>query len=136
MSDSQNKNMSLKKRDNISPKTQHFFYTKFSFIEVHNQTKHPFQIRILHKKRYSKPPNKYPYKSIHNTTKIQYKQFHTQIHTKIPYISILDFFFTLNFSSSLILIFFFLSSSLLSFSLLFFFLLLRKSPTKMRYFGS
>ena len=135
MSDGQNKNMGLKKTDNISPKTQHFLYTKFSFIEDHNQTKHPFQIRILHKKRYSKPPNKHPYKSIHNTTKVPYKQFHTQIHTKIPYISIPDFFFTLNFSSSLLLIFCFLFS-LLSFSILLFSLPLRKSPTKMGYFGS
>ena len=63
-------------------------------------------------------------------------KFHTQIYAKIPYISIPDFFFSLNFSSSLLLLFFFLSSSLLSFSLLLFSLPLRKSPTKMGYFGS
>ena len=64
-------------------------------------------------------------------------KFHTQIHTKISYISIPDFFFfSLNLSSSLLLLFFFLSSSLLSFSLLLFSLPLRKSPTKMGYFRS
>ena len=87
----------LKKTDSISPKTQHFLYTNFSSIEDHNQTKQPFQTKILHKKRYSKPTNNYPYKSMHNPTKVPYKQFHTQIHTKIPYISIPLLFFSLSF---------------------------------------
>ena len=76
--------------------------------------------------------------SIKNRNKFHTK-FHTQIHTKISYISIPDYFFSLNFSFSLLLFFFFfffLSSSLLSFSLLLFSLPLCKSLTKMGYFGS
>ena len=82
------------------------------------------------KKGYSKPSNKYPYKILTNSI-----QFFIKFH-KILYISIPDFFFSLNFSSSLLLLFFFLSSSLLSFSFLLFSLPLRKSSTKMGYFGS
>ena len=101
----------FKKTDNISPKTQHFLYTKFSSIEDHNQTKQPFQTRILHKKRYSKPPNKYPYK-IH--TKVPNK-FHTLISSS----SLLFFFFFFFF---LFFFFFFFFFSSLLFSLLFSFL--------------
>ena len=112
----------FKKTDSISPKTQHFLYTKFSSIEDHNQTKQPFQTRFLHKQRYSKPPIKYLYKIPYTNS------YQNSLHI-IP-----DFFFSLNLSSSLLLLFFFLFSSLLSFSLLLFSLPLRKNPNQMIYF--
>ena len=97
------KNMGLKKTDSISPKTQHFLYSNFSSIEDHNQTKKPFQTRILHKKSYSKPPNKYPYKKIH-----------TKIHTKVPNkFHTFAFLFSFLLPSSLLFFFFFSFSSLL-----------------------
>ena len=71
-----------KKTDDIFPKTQHFLYTKFSSIEDHNQTKQPFQTRILHKKMYSKAPNKYPYKIL--TSSIQ-NSIHKFIPKFLPY---------------------------------------------------
>ena len=89
----------FKKTDNIFLKTQHFLHTKFSSIEDHNPTKQSFQTRILHKKRYSKPSNKYPYKIlkgfIQNFIQIFIPKFLTY-----PY---LDFFFfsSLLFSSLL-----------------------------------
>ena len=99
----------FKKMDSIFPKTQHFLYTNFSSIEDHNQTKQPFQTRILHKKKYSKPPNKYPYKIITSSIQKFIPKFLTYPYTILPkfhtnnYIPLLFFsplFFILLLSSS------------------------------------
>ena len=92
--------MSLKKKGSISPKTQHFLYKIFSSIEDHNQTKQPFQTKILYKKRYSKPQNKYPYTYPYKNL---YKQFHTnpyKFHTLIYVSFLLPSFLLFFFSSS------------------------------------
>ena len=98
----------LKKTDSISPKTQNFLYTKFSSIEDHNQTKQSFHTRILRKKRYSKPPNKYPYKiltiSIQNSIHKLMPKFLTYPYKSskhsIPLLFFSPSFFLLLFSSS------------------------------------
>ena len=109
MSDGQDKKRRFWKNfDSISHITQHFFYTKFSSIEDHNQTK----------QSYTKVPNTYfPYtNSIHI------------IHSLIPY---LDFFFFLSSSLFFLLLLFFLFS--LSHSSLLHLVCLNPKA-KMRYF--
>ena len=101
----------FKKKGSISPKTQHFLYKNFSSIEDHNQTKQPFQTKILYKKRYSKPQNKYPYTYPYKNL---YKQFHInpyKFHTLIYVSFLLPSSF---FSSFLLLLLLLLFSSPLS----------------------
>ena len=82
-----------------------------------------FSIQIFPPLRTTTKPNNhskqgfYTKRGIPNPQTSIHTKFHTQIHIKLSYISIPDFFFSLNFSSSLLLLFFFLSSS----SLLLFF---------------
>ena len=98
--------MSLKITDNISPKTQHFLYTKFSSIEKHNQLNN-------HSKQgfYTKRGIPNPQTSIH--TKIYNKIYTKSIqkfHTLISFFFLSSFVFFSFFS-------FLFSSPLLSFLL-------------------
>ena len=88
----------FKKKGQHLLKTQHFLYTKFSSIEDHNQTKQPFQTRILHKKEVFQTSKQV---SLYISIQKSIKKF---IQT-IPY---LDFFF---FSSLLLLLLLLLFSS-------------------------